>query len=371
MVEKVLGDYVTSRSGPKNRSMQQLVNRSLQTRIYHFFSNRTVRHVLFWFLTLLLLSILGRGNLSFWFTLSYQLVNILFYVIIVYFNLFYLIPNYLTKKRFLTYALLLIVSSIVITPLQVIADYFLFANRPALQRELLINFNYYFLLTFFIAGSSTVVKIITDWARHLRERQVLETQTMQSELKFLKSQINPHFLFNTLNNLYALTLKKSDKSPEIVLRLSEMMRYMLYECNEKRVLLSKEVNYIKNYLELEKLRQGKNVEIDFTVEGEVSDQMIAPLMFIPFLENSFKHGLSNQITKGFVNIRLTIENKKVLFFIENSKPETLPKQDHRPSGGIGLVNIHRRLNILYPNNYDLKIEDTPKAYAVRLELELD
>ncbi len=351
--------------------MQQLVSRKIQTRIYHFFSNRIVRHILFWLLLLALLSVLGRGNLSFWFTLSYQLVNLLFYAIIVYFNLFYLIPNYLTKKRFITYSLLLIVSSVILTPLQVLADYFLFAARPALQRELLANFYYYFLLTFLIAGSSTVVKIIVDWARQLRERQMLETQTMQSELKFLKSQINPHFLFNTLNNLYALTLKKSDQAPEIVLRLSEMMRYMLYECNEKRVLLSKEVNYIKNYLELEKLRQGKNIHINFDIDGEVSDQMIAPLMFIPFLENSFKHGLSNQITQGFVNIKLSLENKKVRFFIENSKPETPLKQDHRRSGGIGLVNIHRRLNILYPNSYDLKIEDTPKTYAVKLDLELD
>jgi len=336
------------------------------------FTDSRTHHALLWLTLLFMLTLLGMGSNDFWFTLCTELVNLIFYMLIVYFNLLYLIPNYLTKKRFFTYAILLILSCIIITPLQVLIDYFIFSSRPALQAQLIADQNYYFLLTFFIAGSSTLIKIIADWARHLRERQNLETQTMQSELKFLKSQINPHFLFNTLNNLYALTLKKSDLAPEIVLRLSEMMRYMLYECNEKRVLLSKEVNYIKNYLELERLRQGKSVDIHFEVSGDISDQKIAPLMFIPFLENSFKHGLSNQLTQGFVDIRLMVDDQQVDFFIENSKPESPPRQDHRrKSGGIGLVNVHRRLNLLYPEQYELKINDTPKTYSVNLHLALD
>src|SRR5690606_19817355 len=116
---------------------------------------------------------------------------------------------------------------------------------------------------------------------HQREKKELEKQTMQSELRFLKSQINPHFLFNTLNNLYALTLKKSEKAPEIVLKLSEMMRYMLYECNEKYVPLSKEVAYMQNYIELEKLRQGKGADMSFEIHGEIRDQKITPLLLVP------------------------------------------------------------------------------------------
>ena len=222
-----------------------------------------------------------------------------------------------------------------------------------------------------IAGGSTIFKIVTDWIKYQRDTKELQTQTMQSELKFLKSQINPHFLFNTLNNLYALTLKKSDKAPEIVIKLSEMMRYMLYECNEKRVLLSKEVNYLRNYLDLETLRQGKNVDINFEVNGQVGDQQIAPLMFIPFLENSFKHGLNNQLSQGFVNIKMDVGPRKVHFFIENSKAEAIPLQTHKRSGGIGLVNVRRRLNLLYPNHYQLNIKDNPKTYANTLDIELD
>jgi len=339
-------------------------------RIYEWLTRRAVYHTIFWLALLLLLTVAEGTEQGFFFTLSNELINIFFYGLIVYFNLFYLIPNYLTKKRFLTYCGLLIVATIIITPLKVLVFYFKFSGYPQAQAELLDNMNWYFLVTFFIAGCSTIFKIITDWVRHLREKQELHTQTMQSELRFLKSQINPHFLFNTLNNLYALTLKKSDKAPEIVIKLSEMMRYMLYECNEKQVPLSKEVHYIRNYLDLEMLRQGKNVEINFDVEGEVNDQKIAPLMFIPFLENSFKHGLSNQISTGFVNIRLTVMKNDIHFFIENSKPDTPPKQDSRRSGGIGLVNVHRRLNLLYPNQYELEIVDSPKSYAVNLKLNL-
>jgi LytS/YehU family sensor histidine kinase len=194
---------------------------------------------------------------------------------------------------------------------------------------------------------------------------------MQSELKFLRSQVNPHFLFNTLNSLYALTLKKSDKAPEIVIKLSEMMRYMLYECNEKYVPLHKEINYVKNYLELEKLRQGEKMDIKFNLTGMVSDQRIAPMMFIPFLENSFKHGLNKQLDKGYVHIDLKVMDHEVDLEIKNSKPEKLPVLNGKRSGGIGLQNVKRRLNMIYPERYDLQIQDLPDGYQVNLQLQLN
>ena len=341
------------------------------SRLYNFLSKRIVYHSLFWFILLLLLTIFEGINKGFFFTLSNEVINLFFYAAIVYFNLSYLIPNYLSKNKFATYIGLLALSTIIITPLKIFTFYFKFYEHPSLQSNMLNNQLNFFLLTFFIAGASTIGKIISDWLRHMREKQELETKTMQSELRFLKSQINPHFLFNTLNNLYALTLKKSDKAPDIVIKLSEMMRYMLYECNEKRVFLSNEVKYIQNYLDLEKLRQGKNVKIHFEVEGMISTEKIAPLMFTPFLENSFKHGLSNHIAPGFVNIYLKIEDNCVHFHIENSKPETKPVQLHPRSGGIGLVNLRRRLDLQYPNTYKLKVDDTPNTYGVTMDIELD
>jgi LytS/YehU family sensor histidine kinase len=297
--------------------------------------------------------------------------NTLFYAVLVYFNLWYLIPNYLTEKKFLLYGALLIVSAVILTPLKLFAFYFIYSGYPQAQADLINDQFYFFLSGFVFAGSSTIVKIVKDWFKQQQEQKDMQTQTMQSELRFLKSQINPHFLFNTLNNLYALTLKKSDKAPEIVIKLSEMMRYMLYECNEKRVPLEKEVKYIHNYLDLEKLRQGKNVDIKFDVVGNVKDQRIAPLMFIPFLENSFKHGLSNLLTHGYVHIYLEVQGRQLKFAIENSKPEKLSAPERRKVGGIGLVNVKRRLNLQYPDNHQLTIKDSPKSYAIELQLDLD
>ncbi len=210
------------------------------------------------------------------------------------------------------------------------------------------------------------------WDALMKQNEVdrLEEAMKDSELQFLKSQINPHFLFNTLNNLYALTLKKSDKAPDIVIKLSEMMRYMLYECNEKQVPLQKEVNYLRNYLDLERLRQSDQIKIEFKVDGIIGDQKIAPLLFIPFLENSFKHGLNTQLKDGFVKIQLNANEEMIDFYIENSKGQAIQRPDNRPSGGIGLVNVRRRLQLLYPDKYTLEVDNKPNSFAVHFTLEL-
>ena len=356
--------------------MNKAIAENYTARLYQFLSQKIVVHTIFWIVSLFLMTFweMSRSGESFFFTMGNQIINLFFYGIIVYFNLGYLIPNYLAKKKFTFYIVLLLFAAIIITPIKIITLYFKFSGHPVMQTVLVENKDSFFAITFIVGLASTIWKIVMDWGQHIIEKQELQTQTMQSELRFLKSQINPHFLFNTLNNLYALTLKKSDEAPEIVIKLSEMMRYMLYECNEKRVLLSKEINYIKNYLDLEKLRQGKNIEINFEVEGNISEQQIAPLMFIPFLENSFKHGLNNHISKGFVNIKLAVQDQLVYFFIENSKPSSSPAPNPNPnrkSGGIGLVNVKRRLNILYPDNYDLQISNNPKTYAVTLNINLN
>lgn len=247
----------------------------------------------------------------------------------------------------------------------------LYQNEPNLQALVVDNKTTIFLICLFVGMASTIFKVTTDWLVHQSERKDLESQRLQSELKFLKSQINPHFFFNTLNNLYALTLKKSDLAPEIVLRLSEMMRYMLYESNEKEVSLNKEIAYVKNYLELEKLRQGDKFEINFNLTGKLNDQKIAPLMFIPFLENTFKHGLDNQIKSGFVNIDLDLNQDSVHLEIENSKPPSVEKKKRSYSGGIGLENVKKRLKLLYPKKHELNIVDKPNSFKVLLDIKLN
>ncbi len=350
--------------------METTVQQSWRSRLYELSTRRVVYHSAFWLALFLMLLILDTTNQGFGFAVVVEFINLLFYGLVVYFNLLYLIPNYLTEKKFLLYGSLLVLTVLIITPIKMLVLFLTFSYLPDLQEQLIIDQKWLFLTTFVIAGGSTVAKIISDWARYQRDRKALQTQTMQSELKFLKSQINPHFLFNTLNNLYALTLKKSDKAPEIVIKLSEMMRYMLYECNERRVLLSKEVKYIQNYLDLESLRQSQDARIHFEVVGQAGDQKIAPLLFIPFLENSFKHGLNSSISKGFVDIVLRIDRQHIQFDMENSKANTLPMQTHKRSGGIGLTNVRRRLQLQYPEKYELNIDDSPNTYAIQLKLDL-
>ena len=335
-------------------------------------TRRVIYHAAFWFTLLCILTIVEMqgGDASFMFFFTNELVNVFFYAAIYYINSEYLIPKYLTHNKLWTYLGILIIVALVVTPIKIFILFNKFSNFPDLQNELKEHQTYYYLLSLITAGVSTLVKITTDWAKQTRVQQELETRTMQTELNFLKSQINPHFLFNTLNSLYALTLKKSDEAPEVVIKLSEMMRYMLYECNEKLVPLSKEVAYIGNYLDLERLRH-KHLDIKFEVEGTVGDLQVAPLIFISFIENAFKHGAANHISAGFVQIHIFIDKNELNLYVENSKPEKQPAQEHRRSGGIGLVNVKRRLEILYPEGYHLDIFDKPNTYGVNLWMRLN
>ncbi|MEY3051854.1 MAG: hypothetical protein RLY31_1639 [Bacteroidota bacterium] len=335
--------------------------------------SRIAQHVLFWLGVLFVYSLVEMmyTRQGWVYTLSNNIIRMCILGLAVYYNLYRLLPRYLVRKRFWQYLSALSLVVFIVTPIEAFLIFIKSDGIPEMQANVLDNLNWYFLPNFFVIGTSTVVKITMDWYKNLRAQQELETQTMQSELRFLRSQINPHFLFNTLNNLYALTLKKSDKAPEIVLKLSEMMRYMLYECNERWVELSKEVAYIANYLALERLRQGGATDIRFEVRGESGQRKIAPLIFIPFLENCFKHGLGANLSGGFVHILLDIRDLDLLLEIENSKPRSMPKPLAARSGGIGLANVRRRLDLLYPGRYTLVLDDQPDRFAVRLTLRLE
>lgn len=336
------------------------------------FKSKEFLHFSFWVLLYFFLVLVDNYNYPIWLNLIRHLIEITFWIIIVYVNILYLIPKFLQNKRPILYLLSLILLVFLISPIYITSLILLFKNNAQDAREFVENQSLLAFANLFVGLASTLYKILTDWLVHQNEKNALERQNLQSELKFLKSQINPHFFFNTLNNLYALTLKKSDLAPEIVLRLSEMMRYMLYESNEKQVNLEKEINYVKNYLELEKLRQGHKFDINFNLNGEVTNQKIAPLMFIPFLENSFKHGLDNQIKSGFVNIDLLLKETSIEMTIENSKPPSIPKKNpSKKSGGIGLENVKRRLKLLYPQRHKLDIEAKPNTFKVYLNIQLN
>ncbi|OJJ17015.1 hypothetical protein BKI52_30320 [marine bacterium AO1-C] len=195
--------------------------------------------------------------------------------------------------------------------------------------------------------------------------KMLKADKANAELALLKSQINPHFFFNTLNNLYGLVVEKSDKAPEVVLMLSDMMRYTIYEGKEDLVLLKDEISYLENYIELHKIRYRKKVDIRFTQEVE-GGLKVAPLLFIILLENAFKHGVEKTHDDAFIHMRMQTHNNQLFFTIVNNIDEPLP--DHKP--GIGLENLKKRLAHLYHNEHKLTIEATDSTYKVYLNLEL-
>ncbi len=343
----------------------------LKEKIEQIFEKDRNLHLLFWVLLSIFLLVLDRSDSPFFIKVTRSLISTGFFAAIVYVNWKLLIPKFLKKRNWVMYLISLILLSILVTPPQVLALFLLYDDYPSIQQLFFQKQNILFFQSIFIGVSSAAFKITQDWLGHERDSKELKSQNLASELNFLKSQINPHFLFNTLNNLYALSLKKSDQAPETVLMLSEMMRYMLYECNVERVYLKKEINYIKNYLELEKIRLGDDFDIHFQVEGEANELQIAPLMFIPFIENSFKHGMNTLLTNGYVHIKLKIEDSNVTMNITNKKGAEISQSlKGKQSGGIGLINIKRRLKLIYPKKHKLLFEETNDAYTVEINIQL-
>ncbi|MDX2302936.1 MAG: histidine kinase [Microscillaceae bacterium] len=223
----------------------------------------------------------------------------------------------------------------------------------------------------FAYALSTSVEVTAHWFKQSHKEKDIENERLHTELLFLKSQINPHFLFNTLNNIYSLAVDKSDDTETAILMLSQMMRYMLYETNALKVDLNSEIDYLKNYLSLQKLRlsRQKNIKLSIEIKGNPERMNIAPLLLIPLVENAFKHGLSYQQSSR-IEVSLECRENLLFFRVQNSKPVENADLRLYENSGIGLKNIKRRLDLLYPNAYKLFIEDNSEQYLVELNLEL-
>lgn len=228
---------------------------------------------------------------------------------------------------------------------------------------------YYFIQVFAIYFLSTAFKTSQIALKREKEASELKSENLNSELKFLRSQINPHFLFNALNNIYSLSVMKSDKTPDNILKLSDMLRYIIYDCNADKVPLEKEINYINNYIDLQKLKDDQITSIDIDISGADPKSMIAPMIFIPFIENSFKHSKIEDIKQGWIKMKIENTNSHLLFTIYNSLPVDTYTKDK--VGGVGLENVKRRLELLYPGTHKLIVNPTEDEFRVELEVSLD
>jgi two-component system LytT family sensor kinase len=218
-----------------------------------------------------------------------------------------------------------------------------------------------------IVAISTIIKTLSEFYNDQQNKLISESNRTTAELNYLRKQTNPHFLFNSLNSIYSLAHKKSDLVPDAIVTLSEMMRYMLYETDNKTVLLEKEINYIKNYIELQKLRLNNIENININIHGDTKNKFIEPLLLISFIENAFKYGTDYKGT-AYVKIKITIDGNILSFWVEN-KIENNKKVPE--NSGIGLTNIKNRLLLLYPNAHTLKLTTTESKYTVNLILQLD
>lgn len=212
------------------------------------------------------------------------------------------------------------------------------------------------------------LKLFKFWYIEQEQKSQIEQQRLRAELELLKAQLHPHFLFNTLNNLYSLVYEKSNKAPQMLLRLSGLLSYVLYECKADAVLLSREVEIIRDYISLEKERYGERLDVSLNFSGDISDRMIAPMLFQPFIENSFKHGTSEQLGKSWMSIDLSVKRSQLYFKVINSCGK---EGDVTTTKGIGIENIRKRLAVLYPGRFVLRNGVEGDVYIVSLSLELD
>jgi sensor histidine kinase YesM len=338
---------------------------------------RVFIHCIYW-ISFLLLYISGKsedtGYYSFIFIYSFK---ILAQAIAAYGLIYWIIPNLLNKKKHILFILFSISwLYFVFAFLMVLKYYYLepkfpgffddwFGHKMSIP-ERLTSFKLIFREFSFITYPIIIMGFIS-FNRKQQRLLKLEEEKKSMELKVLKNQLNPHFLFNTLNNLYALTLKKDDKAPEIIAKLSEILDFVLYRCNDDFVCIKKEINLLENYISLEKLRYSEDrLGISFTKDIH-EDSKISPLILLTFLENAFKHGVINETEKAIIRMNLETKKQQINFSIENTKPqnETARRSD---KSQIGLENVRKQLDLLYPKRHLLEITENQKNFFVKLTL---
>ncbi len=299
---------------------------------------------------------------DYWYSLKSNLVEFPIHIVIVYINIFILIPKFILHKRYIEYILSLSFMLSMVYLVRTGLNYLLVTEEiwpEAEDPSQFMEFNHIIAVILgelYVIGFVTAIKLLIDWSIEKRRNEALAKLQMSTELKYLRTQIQPHFFFNTLNNLYALILDKSNNAAGLVLKLSDMMQYILYEVKSSKASLLKEISHINNFIDIERLRFDDNVEVEMDIIGNIEDINVPPLLFLSFVENCFKHGMKDndelEITMCF-----DVSTSGFLEFtiINNFNPKTLKESDK----GIGNENAKRRLNLLFSNNYilDFKIEN--------------
>lgn len=340
---------------------------------------RIARHLLYWLAWLLFYPTINaykEGDFLSW--VEIELLAMIVKLPFVYFVIYFLVPNYLIRKRYLPFFLsafgLAILGAVCIRAIEyyIISEYILPSFGWQGGSFWRLKYFYKVLDLIYIASLPTIIKLLQGYIQQEKLSNQLNEQKLGAELQILRNQLHPHFLFNTLNNLYGMVLTRDAQAPDIVLRLSQMMEYMLYDCDVDQIALDQEIAHLKNYIELEKIRFGDRVEISFEAGGALEGKLIAPLLLIAFVENAFKHGASNNENPSWIRINLWAEEEQLNFLVENNFPEGLLEEEAMAEGpsGIGLKNVRKRLQLIYPEQHELKIT-SGETYLVQLKIKTD
>ena len=319
-------------------------------------------HVIIWLLLISIPTIIFHGETSNGLTQIFFIVVTFYHIGLFYFNAYFLYPRLLTKKRWPLY--IICIAAIVIGSYH-LKLYFLkldpdFKLTPQNGRVIFFS-----LLPFIVA--SIIYRLIGDRIHFERMEKEARTQRLDAELKFLRSQVSPHFLFNMLTNMVSLARKKSDILEPSLLKLSDLLRYMLYDSGEEKISLRLETEQLENYIVLQQLRFGADVKIETNIQNDCPECMIEPMLLIPFIENAYKHGIG-MVKDPYIHISLVSKDDRLNFsVINNYNPANLSKDKN---SGIGLVNVKNRLKLLYPGKNELSVKDESGLFSVHLKLDL-
>lgn len=340
----------------------------------------TIKHHVFFWLFYFLFNTFRWGMYFDDFSYSFQtnLIGFPIHMALCYTNIYVLMPSFLYSRKYSIFVLLLLASIFTMVLIKFNLTYYLVSQNvwpegPEVINTITVSYAIDMMIgELYVVTFVTAIKVTMDWIKEHKRVTDLEKVQLETELLFLRSQISPHFFFNTLNNIYSLAIEKSDKTAKIVLRLSELMRYLLYETKSKRQSLEKEIICIQNYLELERVRHEDLLEVNMNISGNINDKKIAPIILLSFVENAFKHGVNKNIGNVKININFIVDGDFLYFSIDNPIPKaTEHKQQVISSSGIGLVNVTKRLALGYkPNEYDLKVESDESLHTVTLKIKI-
>jgi sensor histidine kinase YesM len=355
---------------------------------------RLQRHIAFWVAWWLFMAVLYayfvpvpedyNGYLNY--QLPVSLVNALLYmpahIFLTYSLIYFIIPRHLVKGKYILSAVLVIIafiltaafSNIIYSGLVSRVDHFLFPKMKDMY--VAHRGNMYITLLAGLRGGITVggigaaIKLMKYFYFKEQRNLQLQKENMESQLQVLKAQIHPHFLFNTMNNIYSYTQNTSPEASRMIMGLSDILRYMLYDCNQPLVSLAKELKMLEEFIDLEKVRYGNSLELHIDLPQNTQIFFIAPLLMIPFVENCFKHGTSDILDQPWMNLNISMNDNEMKMIVMNGKPPGVSRQSDL-DGGIGISNVRKRLELLYPGKHELIIKEEEEVFIVNLKLSLE